>query len=31
MQQCVSLMHKIVSGSLAIINDIFVVDYQKTN
>jgi len=24
-------MHKIVSGSLLIINDLFVVDYKKAN
>jgi hypothetical protein len=24
-------MHRIVSGSLLVMNDLFVIDYQKTN
>jgi len=31
MQQCVSFVHKIVSGSLQVISDLFVIDYEKTN
>jgi len=31
MQKHVYLMHVIVSGSLQVISDLFVVDYQKTN
>jgi hypothetical protein len=31
MQQHVSFMHRIVNGSLLVINDLFVVDCKKTN
>ncbi len=31
MQQNICFMHRIVNGSLLVINDLFVVDCEKTN